>query len=177
MRGAFASPSQAGWSVLSGRQRGCSSMVEQQPSKLNTRVRFPVPAPITTLRRHRSRSHRVGFVDDGRRCACRCACLPGYCETECRAARRGRPTHSFLAKAEREGRAAEGSSGGIAEIELPDRGRDEISRNAVRFHRPDLRRQNQGEDDRSPERQCRNRRQVNSAREQHNRLRGRGALR
>lgn len=26
-------------------QRGCSSMVEQQPSKLNTRVRFPVPAP------------------------------------------------------------------------------------------------------------------------------------
>ena len=25
--------------------RGCSSMVEQQPSKLNTRVRFPVPAP------------------------------------------------------------------------------------------------------------------------------------
>src|SRR4030081_3181452 len=26
--------------------RGCSSMVEQQPSKLNTRVRFPSPAPI-----------------------------------------------------------------------------------------------------------------------------------
>jgi hypothetical protein len=25
--------------------RGCSSMVEQQPSKLNTRVRFPSPAP------------------------------------------------------------------------------------------------------------------------------------
>src|ERR1700738_3630257 len=25
---------------------GCSSMVEQQPSKLNTRVRFPSPAPI-----------------------------------------------------------------------------------------------------------------------------------
>ena len=24
--------------------RGCSSMVEQQPSKLNTRVRFPSPA-------------------------------------------------------------------------------------------------------------------------------------
>ena len=24
---------------------GCSSMVEQQPSKLNTRVRFPSPAP------------------------------------------------------------------------------------------------------------------------------------
>ena len=28
------------------RQRGCSSMVEQQPSKLNTRVRFPSPAPF-----------------------------------------------------------------------------------------------------------------------------------
>ncbi len=26
---------------------GCSSMVEQQPSKLNTRVRFPSPAPST----------------------------------------------------------------------------------------------------------------------------------
>ena len=26
-------------------RRGCSSMVEQQPSKLNTRVRFPSPAP------------------------------------------------------------------------------------------------------------------------------------
>src|SRR5260370_32411369 len=29
----------------SSRARGCSSMVEQQPSKLNTRVRFPSPAP------------------------------------------------------------------------------------------------------------------------------------
>src|SRR6185312_15716250 len=28
--------------------RGCSSMVEQQPSKLMTRVRFPSPAPIFT---------------------------------------------------------------------------------------------------------------------------------
>ena len=28
------------------RRRGCSSMVEQQPSKLNTRVRFPSPAPV-----------------------------------------------------------------------------------------------------------------------------------
>src|SRR5262249_42593698 len=28
------------------RVRGCSSMVEQQPSKLMTRVRFPSPAPI-----------------------------------------------------------------------------------------------------------------------------------
>ena len=28
------------------RSRGCSSMVEQQPSKLNTRVRFPSPAPF-----------------------------------------------------------------------------------------------------------------------------------
>ena len=27
---------------------GCSSMVECQPSKLNTRVRFPVPAPINS---------------------------------------------------------------------------------------------------------------------------------
>ena len=29
--------------------RGCSSMVEQQPSKLNTRVRFPSPAPIFSI--------------------------------------------------------------------------------------------------------------------------------
>ena len=28
---------------------GCSSMVEQQPSKLNTRVRFPSPAPSLSL--------------------------------------------------------------------------------------------------------------------------------
>ena len=27
---------------------GCSSMVERQPSKLNTRVRFPSPAPYST---------------------------------------------------------------------------------------------------------------------------------
>src|SRR5437870_7289332 len=27
--------------------RGCSSMVEQKPSKLTTRVRFPSPAPAT----------------------------------------------------------------------------------------------------------------------------------
>jgi hypothetical protein len=31
------------------RMRGCSSMVEQQPSKLMTRVRFPSPAPIPTV--------------------------------------------------------------------------------------------------------------------------------
>ena len=30
-------------------QRGCSSMVEQQPSKLNTRVRFPSPALLSLL--------------------------------------------------------------------------------------------------------------------------------
>jgi hypothetical protein len=35
---------------ISGPERGCSSMVEQQPSKLNTRVRFPSPAPIKFLR-------------------------------------------------------------------------------------------------------------------------------
>ena len=29
--------------------RGCSSMVEQQPSKLKTRVRFPLPAPLSPL--------------------------------------------------------------------------------------------------------------------------------
>ncbi len=28
---------------------GCSSMVEQQPSKLNTWVRFPSPAPIPEI--------------------------------------------------------------------------------------------------------------------------------
>ena len=31
------------WNLAS--ECGCSSMVEQQPSKLNTRVRFPSPAP------------------------------------------------------------------------------------------------------------------------------------
>src|SRR5262249_47286827 len=36
------------WRVRSG-IRGCSSMVEQQPSKLNTRVRFPSPAPIFSM--------------------------------------------------------------------------------------------------------------------------------
>ena len=30
--------------------RGCSSMVEQKPSKLTTRVRFPSPAPDLNLR-------------------------------------------------------------------------------------------------------------------------------
>ncbi len=34
--------------------RGCSSMVEQQPSKLNTRVRFPSPAPGCLLTRSSS---------------------------------------------------------------------------------------------------------------------------
>src|SRR5690554_6375324 len=29
--------------------RGCSSMVEQQPSKLMMRVRFPSPAPVTVF--------------------------------------------------------------------------------------------------------------------------------
>src|SRR3954452_17937242 len=32
--------------------RGCSSMVEQKPSKLTTRVRFPSPAPKLTCRGH-----------------------------------------------------------------------------------------------------------------------------
>src|SRR5215211_589645 len=32
-------------------QGGCSSMVEQQPSKLMTRVRFPSPAPVPNLSR------------------------------------------------------------------------------------------------------------------------------
>ena len=35
-----------GKSSKHARSRGCSSMVEQQPSKLMTRVRFPSPAPI-----------------------------------------------------------------------------------------------------------------------------------
>jgi hypothetical protein len=30
-------------------QCGCSSMVEQQPSKLMTRVRFPSPAPMISM--------------------------------------------------------------------------------------------------------------------------------
>jgi hypothetical protein len=29
--------------------RGCSSMVEQKPSKLMTRVRFPSPAPTFSM--------------------------------------------------------------------------------------------------------------------------------
>ena len=35
----------AGSAGLLEKQRGCSSMVEQKPSKLTTRVRFPSPAP------------------------------------------------------------------------------------------------------------------------------------
>ena len=31
--------------IMLEKRCGCSSMVEQQPSKLNTRVRFPSPAP------------------------------------------------------------------------------------------------------------------------------------
>jgi hypothetical protein len=38
--------------VLGDRRRGCSSMVEQQPSKLNTRVRFPSPAPSFSITYH-----------------------------------------------------------------------------------------------------------------------------
>ena len=38
--------------VLGDRRRGCSSMVEQQPSKLNTRVRFPSPAPMFSCHLH-----------------------------------------------------------------------------------------------------------------------------
>ena len=34
---------------ISYEPRGCSSMVEQKPSKLMTRVRFPSPAPIAVL--------------------------------------------------------------------------------------------------------------------------------
>ena len=34
------------WRDRQSPARGCSSMVEQQPSKLNTRVRFPSPAPM-----------------------------------------------------------------------------------------------------------------------------------
>ena len=47
------------------KNRGCSSMVEQQPSKLNTRVRFPSPAPIaiSTVRifRHTRFPHSSPF--------------------------------------------------------------------------------------------------------------------
>jgi hypothetical protein len=35
-----------GTSVSYAARRGCSSMVEQKPSKLMTRVRFPSPAPV-----------------------------------------------------------------------------------------------------------------------------------
>ena len=38
----------AGFCIVTAR-RGCSSMVEQQPSKLMTRVRFPSPAPTFSM--------------------------------------------------------------------------------------------------------------------------------
>ena len=44
-------------------RRGCSSMVEQQPSKLMTRVRFPSPAPIFQWL-----SHAVGLDPDSVAC-------------------------------------------------------------------------------------------------------------
>ena len=46
------------WHDRQSPARGCSSMVEQQPSKLNTRVRFPSPAPIFF---RRDRSPRFSF--------------------------------------------------------------------------------------------------------------------
>src|SRR5215469_17456133 len=67
----------AGYLLLAGRdtlfsrrsgfrvRRGCSSMVEQKPSKLMTRVRFPSPAPML------SNTYTIGIVpgcgwdDDG----------------------------------------------------------------------------------------------------------------
>ena len=36
--------------AVKGSVRGCSSMVEQKPSKLMTRVRFPSPAPVLSKR-------------------------------------------------------------------------------------------------------------------------------
>ena len=42
-------------------RRGCSSMVEQQPSKLNTRVRFPSPAPFLFLGRREVGDGRSAF--------------------------------------------------------------------------------------------------------------------
>ena len=46
-----------------GDARGCSSMVEQQPSKLNTRVRFPSPAPGLRDFCMRDRTGRDGRSD------------------------------------------------------------------------------------------------------------------
>src|SRR5271166_2251085 len=42
-------PGGAGARVAYRLLRGCSSMVEQKPSKLTTRVRFPSPAPARVL--------------------------------------------------------------------------------------------------------------------------------
>ena len=42
---AFVGSSPTSPTILVSSVRGCSSMVEQQPSKLMTRVRFPSPAP------------------------------------------------------------------------------------------------------------------------------------
>ena len=42
-----------GWQKGSVVKRGCSSMVEQKPSKLTTRVRFPSPAPACCSRANR----------------------------------------------------------------------------------------------------------------------------
>ena len=48
---------------------GCSSMVEQQPSKLNTRVRFPSPAPA--FHGFSERSHFI--LTNGPLCTFRCS--------------------------------------------------------------------------------------------------------
>jgi hypothetical protein len=66
------------------RRRGCSSMVEQQPSKLNTRVRFPSPAPVSTslpptAEAGRASESLTGNVSKGRqRAVCRAAGTGGY---------------------------------------------------------------------------------------------------
>src|SRR5262249_16217931 len=43
-----------------GDTRGCSSMVERQPSKLHTRVRFPLPAPFISANAVRAGQPRSG---------------------------------------------------------------------------------------------------------------------
>ena len=77
-RGAGAEPAHERLRPLAGRDssslaRGCSSMVEQQPSKLNTRVRFPSPAPIF------SSTCRIVTTSFGQRCCCSFGQMSVFC--------------------------------------------------------------------------------------------------
>ena len=52
--------------IMLEKRCGCSSMVEQQPSKLNTRVRFPSPAPEISKTKQPHISPQFHFRDPAR---------------------------------------------------------------------------------------------------------------